>query len=383
VLASDILEVIYAPHKAFKKITKSPSYIGPALIMGLFVLANVGLAYVTLSRSYLDQTAPPSSELDKWTEDTVFWNSSGTVAPNTDDCINGTYYGNKSIEFTMTASSQAWAQLNFPDPMNLSKADSYKNLTLRIKLIEPSTDPSSVAIYLLSAMPPGNFSYDLTGRLNSTGVWSNLTIPLGSAWTSGSADADWGNITSLRAEFTWSASSNMTLLIDGLFFHGLFKPAIETQNAALISYPLDAFMQYTIQWITMGSLLYLMAKVLKVQTFWKPLLVVAGFVLVTLVIQTVINALLLYAHPEFLVPLKMLGGVPGETQRAYIEVFGSITFVWLWVERAMLIWTIVLGATALRTAFELSWTKSIIVATLASVISLLAFRFLTYGTMWL
>ena len=90
-VAQEILQVFYAPHKAFKKIVQDPKFLGPLLIVIVFVAVQVGSAYVIASKSYLEQTLPNGTEGDTWTENAGFWqsNSGVTITNNTFDYING------------------------------------------------------------------------------------------------------------------------------------------------------------------------------------------------------------------------------------------------------------------------------------------------------
>lgn len=384
--AKDILKVLYAPQKAFKEITQNPKYIGPIVIMILFVIANLGFGYVLLSKSYFDQTAPDLEEFDKWTESTVYWSSNATITLNSNDHINGTYYGNNSIEFSSLDSSQIWTQLSIPDPVNCTGPEGYTLLSFRLKQLEPSTEPSNVSLYLFSTNHQDNFYYNLTSELNETAIWNNMTIPIGpsaSSWQTNNGSPDWGNITDVMLQFTWSTNSNITLLIDGLFFHGVYKSAIETSSMYLFSpnfaySPLNTFIQFTILWVALGMFLFLIPKMFSTTTTWKPLIAIAGFVQITLVIQTIIFTAVLLSWPNFYYSLKILGGVPGET--TYLPLFESISIVFWYIQRVIYVWAIGLCAVALRSLFSFSWLKTILISTLAYLISVLAFNLLVYGT---
>jgi hypothetical protein len=386
--AKDILEVLYAPHKAFKAITQNPKYIGPVVIMILFVIANLGFGYVLLSKSYFDQTAPSLDELDKWTESKVYWNSSATITLNSNDYITGTSYGNNSIEFSSLNSSQIWTRLLILDPVNCTGPEGYTLLSLRVKQLEPSTEPSNVSLYMFSTNQD-SFYYNLTSELNETAVWNNMTIPIGpeaTSWQTNSGSPDWGNITELMLEFTWSTNSNITLLIDGLFFHGVYKPVSETASTFLYSpnftySPLNTFIQFTILWVALGIFLFLIPKLFGTITTWKPLIATAGFVQITLIIQTIIFTAVLLTWPNFYYSLKILGGVPGEA--TYLPLFESISIVFWYIQRAIYVWAIGLCAVALRSMFSFSWLKTILVSVLAYLLSVLAFNFLAYGTIWI
>ncbi|HDN05830.1 MAG TPA: hypothetical protein ENF90_02400 [Candidatus Bathyarchaeota archaeon] len=377
--AYGIFKVIYSPYKAFKEIIEKPSYIGPVLIMILFIIANTGFAYVFLSKAYADQTMPPSSELDKWTEDTAFWGSNANRALSS-DCVNGTYYGNSSIAFSKLNSSRVWMRLNITDPLNCSGSNGYKNLSFRVKWTSPEAKPNNVSIYLLSTNPTDYFYSNLTEEfVNSTAnVWNNITLALKTEnWT---GNADWGNITGLKLSFTWPETKNITVLIDGLFFHGVFKPLIETSSSYLFNYSLFAFMQFTTQWVVLGGLLYILSKLFGGKAAWRTLLTIAGFALITLFIQALASAVTYTALPTIRYPLEILGGVPGEGQAAYNQIAEASQFVLQinqYIQIIIHIWTIALCTIALRLLFEYPWIKSAFISALAYLLSLFVITFLT------
>lgn len=377
--AYGIFKVIYSPFKAFKEIIEKPKYAGPMLIMILFVLANTGFSYVFLSKSYFDQITPTSSKLDEWTENCTLWTSSVGAPRCSADHISGVFYGNKSIEFSVVNESQTWMRLNITDSLNCSDPDGYKNLSFRLKWnCTDEVKPNNATIYLFSTLS-NYFYYDLTANFTESNenVWSNLTIPLESEnakWTS-NGDAAWGNINGLELEFTWLTSSNITLLVDGLFFHGVFKPLIETSSGYIFNYLLIGFMQFTIQWAVLGGLLYIISKMFGAKAVWKTSLTIAGFALITLFVQTVANTAAYANLPTIYYPLKMLGGVPGEGQTAYdqiLEATQPVSQITNYIQIAMHVWTISLCAIALRLLFEFSWMKSILISALAYLLSVLA-----------
>ena len=384
--AYGIFKVIYSPYKAFKEIIEKPSYIGPVLIMILFIIANTAFGYALLSKSYFDQTAPSASERDKWTENVTFWISNANITVNTNDYINGTYYGNKSIEFSSDASSYVWMQLNTSASLNCSGSSGYKSLSFRVKWVQPKLNPLNVSLYMISTTVQDFFYKNITNELNWTNSWNNLTIMLGAdeGWEH-YGSASWANITGLKLEFMWLNKSNVNILIDGLFFHDVYKSGIESGGLSLLSlgnpYSLiNSFMQFTIQWVILGGVLYIIPKVFGVNTVWKPLLTIAGFVLITYCIRMVLFTGVFAASPGINYPLKYLGGVPGEWETAYTQVFQSIsTFyqVMWWIDKVVLVWAIVLCAIALRLMFEISWLKSVILSASSYLLYILILVFLT------
>ena len=379
----NIFKVIYAPRKAFNEIAQNPKYIGPILIMILFTVANLGYFYTIVSKTYVEQTLPTAEQRDMWTENSTLWTGASgvTVKDNFVDYINGTYYGNRSIEFSIVNSTQIWMQLNDTGSINCSGPDGYKNLYLRIKWTSPEVNPENATIYLFSTTPSDYFYYNLTEKFhNSTkNVWNNLTIPLDSPLWNNSANANWGNITGLKSEFGWLNNSNITLLVDGLFFGGIFKSPVENVTNYMINYSIVSVMQFIIKWVFLGGLLYIMTKAFKAKTVWRPLLILAGFALITMFVQAIINAATFSTLPTLYYRLELLGGVKGESENAYNEISNN---TWLvsqisgYIQIATHFWTIALCAIATRLLAEFSWSKSVLIATVAYFVAIMAQSFL-------
>ncbi|HXX87571.1 MAG TPA: hypothetical protein VEH86_03895 [Candidatus Acidoferrum sp.] len=367
-----ILEVFYAPRKAFKEITKQPKYLGPILILILFVAANTAYGYVILSKSYLEQTLPKvdasANQFDAWTENASLWNSTPGVAitENFVDFINGSYYGNRSISFSTINSSQISMQIMNIGPANCTRPGGYENMSVRVKIVDPQTPPpSNASIYLFSG-ETSNYYYNLTDTFSSTtaGVWNNLTIPLDTAgWVNNNANADWGNITGLKLEFSWpQQNSNITMLVDGLFFRGLFQTPLDSAGASyLFSYSLSGILQFVIEWIFIGGIIFLAAKGLGSKMKWKAILIPVGFALIALVVQTIVNTIVISTLPSLYYPFEIFGGTAAE-QTAAINALsnqvGLATAISGYIQLATLIWIIALCAIATRLTTEFSWVKS-------------------------
>ena len=377
--AYGIFKVIYAPHKAFKEIIQNPKYIGPILIMILVAVANMGFIYAIASKTYVEQTLPTAEQLDSWTENSTLWTLPlGVTARDcNDDYINGTYYGNKSMEFSTVNSSQISMQLNNIGSVKCSDPDGYKNLSLRIKWVSPENTPENATIYLLSSTISDYFYYNLTGNVfNSTGnVWNNITIPLETeGWLSNSATAEWRNITGLSLEFAWRESTNLTVRVDGLFFRGIFKSYMENITSYMFNFSVIALMQFIIQWVFLGIVLYIMTKAFGAKTGWRPLLILIGSALITLFVQAAINAVAYSTLPTLYYRLELIGGVSGESEIAYSKILEQTWLASLisrYVQIGVYVWTTVLCAIATRLVAEFSWTKSALVATVAYFASLL------------
>lgn len=351
-VANDVLRVLYAPHKVFKDIIQNPRYLGPFILLIIFVVAQIGSSYVVASRSYIEQTMPVGDEGDVWTENAVLWQAGPTVTVrnNTADFINSTlYYGSTSIEFAASNASNVWMELNSLDGSVNCGADGFKNVSLRVKLVAPDVKPENVSLYLYS-LSGSSFYYDLTQKFSSSdvNVWNNITLTVGSGdWISSSADATWENITGLKMDFTWPSNSSITLRVDGLFFRGNFQDPFERYGSSyLISSALNAIAPFLFEWLLLTGLMYLLIKGLKGNVVWRPLMVAVGFALITLVIQALILAVVYTSLPSLYYPLEVLAGTPGEFEVAYqviLDEIASVNMVSYILQLVVWVWTIALG----------------------------------------
>lgn len=390
--AYGIFKVIYAPHKVFKEVIQRPTYIGPLLVMILFIVVNMGFACVLVSKTYVEQTLPAAEQLDMWTEDSTLWrHGPGVTAVNNDrDYVSGfyydnrtrLYYGNKSIEFSVAESAQIQMWLDDIGPINCSGSEGYKNLSLRIKMISPEAKPKNVTIYLFSTTPFDFFHYDLTEEFSNitTNVWKNLTISLGNEkWSKIGANARWDNINGLKLELTWPTNTNIILLVDGLFFRGIYRYEMVNINNHLLNSLISAVTRFIIHWVLLSGLLYITAKGFGAKIVWKLLLIAVGFTLMTLFVQVIINIAAFSTAPPIYYKLELMSGVRGESEVAYNELLEE---AWLayqianYVPTAMMVWTVFLCAVVLRALTEFSWAKSLIISFIAYFISMFAENFL-------
>jgi hypothetical protein len=384
----NLLKVIYAPHRAFREIAANPTYLGPILIAVLFMAANVGFFYVSSSKTYFEQTLPNGLNHDEWTENSTFWTSSAIINESSDAITVNypsnirPYYGSKSIAFSIN-SSEVWMELNNIGPINCSSTDVYSRLSFRVKQISPQKTPMSATLYLISTNPSDYFYYDLTQNFSSFTIneWNNLTgIQLVAGWNESSPDAAWGNITGFKLDLKWSDVSNTTLLLDGLFFHGPFESSLETVGSSyLVNVAFSYAMQFVITWVILAGVLYLLSKTLGAKLVWKALLIVVGCILITMVVQVVVNAAAWGTMPNIKIPFELSGGVPGEgqaalnlisDQTALVDLIGRLSQI------ALYVWTIALAGLAVRLLGEFSWTKSFLAATVAYFITLFVGSFL-------
>lgn len=381
--AHQIIKVIYSPFKAFREIIQNPKYLGPVTVMILFIAAYTGFSYVATSKLYDEQTLPIASNGDEWTESHDLWTSNVSVVTESDDCISGGWYGNKSIEFTIANDTQIWMQLNPTESIDCSGPEGYNKISFRIKMIYPNTtELDEASLYLFSGQAE-YFCYNLIDQsisLNQT-VWNNLTVTIGpeSEWAEKSANADWSNVTSLGFKFVWSKDADSTVRIDGLFLRGVFKPIIEELPISIFNFSVGAFMQFTIKWVILSGLMYIMIRTFGAKTAWRPLLILVGFALITIFVQAATNAVAFSTLPRINRPLELSGGVGEEFEIAYnnfMEEIWLVDQICRYIQIGVLVWTIALCSIATRELAQFSWTKSFLVSVVAYFISMMAENFI-------
>ncbi len=377
-----ILKTLYEPHKVFREIIQDPKYLGPLLIMVMLVVANVAFTYAATSKTYVELSIPSGEKLDEWTENSTLWISNAAISES-NDSVTGGYLGNASIALSLIDSTQAWAELGNIGPINCSNPNGYTKLSLRIKWTDPQAQPDNMTIKLFSNSTSESFSYNPTmASLNLTrDTWNNLTIPLNTSdWSGSNPTADWERMTDFRLELEWTEYSNITLFIDGVFFHGPFSSLFENAGSLyLTNYAILGFMQFVVTWVILSGLTYILTKAFGGKLVWKPLLILIGFALITMVVQAVVNAIAYATLPNINYPFELLVGVEGEAQ-SIVDSINSQTWVVANVQRfmqiAVWIWTIALTTLAVRILAAISWFKSAAIATVAYFITLLVESFI-------
>ena len=357
-VAREILEVLYAPHKVFKKIVQKPGYMGVFLLLIVFVLAQVGSAYMVASHSYVEttspQTAPLAAQGDLWTEAASYWNANEgvTVSNNTVDYVNATL-ATTSIEFTASDTNNVWMDINFDGSVKCGN-DAFQNVTFRVKQIAPSVAPENVSLYLYS-LGDSYFYYDLTTDFSSNTVneWNNVTLTVGNGaagWVSNSGT--WENVTGLKLEFTWSENGNVDLLVDRLFFKGDYEVLYDLYGLSyLANAALNAFAPFLFEWLLLTGLMYVLIKAFKGNVIWKPLMVAVGFSLIVIAIQSIILVAIYSTLPNVYYPLAVLAGSDQEFTVAYqiiLDTIADVSLASAVVQSIAYVWTVVLGTFIVR-----------------------------------
>jgi len=370
-VARDLLRVIYAPHKVFKEIIKNPSYLGPMILLIIFVLAQLGSSYVVASKTVIEQTMPLGDRADEWTANALDWNSNQGVkiSNNTIDFIPSTtqFLDNTSIEFFASNLDLINLEsLRFTPSVNCG-AEGFRNVSLRVKLISPDYAPDSVKLTLLS-LDDSYFITDITNEFsNNVNIWTNLTLVVNSKnWESIGNNAVWENITGLKLDFSWSENSSVNMLVDGLFFRGIFKGPIELNASSYFAVSLiNSITPFIIEWFLLTAFMYILLKILKSEVIWKPLLIAVGFSLIIIVIQAVILIFIYAFLPDISYPFEIRAGIPGEFEVANQLILDEISFVSNIggvIQIIVYVWIVALGIFIVKALTKLDWMKSLLVS---------------------
>ncbi len=312
-IIDDILQVIYAPQKAFKSIVTNPKYLGALIVVLLFVGLEIGYEYSQFSKTYTEQTSPSIDKLGTFTNASN-WAAASNVAltNNFDDYINYSIYvagfglppsdsnayyslfGNNSLQMSTSNTNTLTAALGNTSNVDCSPSG-FQNLTISLKLVQPSTAPqnATLTLYSLSGVSD-TYQYNMASLLSNAtnGEWTNLTLPLGPnalAWTSKGVPS-WSNITSLQLDFTYPSSSNITIRVGELFFHGEYQTPIQYNSTGILLQFLQLFsLQFIFAWFILTGIIYLVCRIQKNSVLWKPLFAAIGYALFIMVIRAVVN----------------------------------------------------------------------------------------------
>ncbi len=311
-IIDDILQVIYAPHKAFKNIVTNPKYLGALIILLLFVGLEIGYEYSQFSKTYTEQTSPSIDQLGTFTNASA-WAAAPNVAltNNFDDYINYSIYvagfglpptdpnayyslfGNNSMQMSASNTNTLTAALGNVSNVDCSPSG-FQNLSISLKLVQPQVAPHNTTLTLYSLGVSDLYQFDIAPLLSNAtnGEWTNLTIPLGpnaASWTTKGVPT-WSNITSLQMDFTYSSNSNITVRVGALFFHGEYLTPIQYNSTGILLQFLQLFsLQFIFAWFILTGIIYLVCRLQKSPLLWKPLFAAIGYAMVIMVIRALVN----------------------------------------------------------------------------------------------
>ncbi len=423
-IIDNVLEVIYAPRKAFKRIAGNPKYVGALLVVILFIGLMLAFEYAQFSTVYTEQTSPIITALPNYTNAT-YWSANANISNNDNDYFNYTIYtafgyypelfGNRSLEFNAQNTNSIQAGLtnvaNGDPTTPESNVDcsevGFQNFSMTVKMVEPQTAPLNATLTMYSLTSDTNyFTYDLTPAMSNlaAGQWNNITIPVGKAATGWTATGvpSWSNITSLTLGFTYPDNSNVTIRVGAMYFRGEYLTPTQQDTTGLLLNFLNRYaLDILFSWFLISGLMYLLLKALKVNAVWKPVFIGVGCALIVMVIRALVCIAATLALPISYYPFDSLPGVgltpwgtayyptpadytlfaSSQTALANIaDATAAFNFITLGMFVLSYVWLGVLGVMMLGATFpELSAAKRAIISTTAIVVTVLVLIFLVVG----
>jgi hypothetical protein len=367
-VGSEIVELLYSPVKAFKKIVEKPDF--KAVILILVVVASVMMVqqYVASSKLYLENRMP---EDDDWTENLLiqdFWESNGVLSLDNSDYKMGNDDGNHSISAFIMDNTSIWMRLEDIDSLNCSEADGgYVELFFWLKWANAeNTTPTSGTLKLYSG-DDAYFEADISGFLGASGEWVNATLDLGPSggWTT-SGSVDWMDIVGLEFSLGWDSATNTTVNVDGVFFRNYVSPLEDGSFVDLLpSLTLQVVLNLGMNWILWAGILILVAKLFNEDLGpWQGNFVIIGYSFIATAVYTLINIVPLFGLPALNVPMDAaaLSALLDVTWRPLLAYQ-----LWLYIPIFGEVWIAALGAVAVRVikGEELMWNKAITIAVVA------------------
>jgi len=333
---NDIVQVIYSPKKAFKKILAEPKYLGVILIFILFVGLQIGYEYAQFSKVQVETTSPAPGMMQENNNATNWVSGDNVILTNNfDDYYNNSVYvASFFASYSLFGNNSLQVEANDTDTVTLAlsntsnvdcTANGFQNLSLTMKLVEPQHVPSNAILTLYSINDNDFYTYDFTSALqnaNAVNQWGNLTIPLGpeaDGWTE-TGIPSWQNITSLTLQLTYADSQDITIHIGALFFRGQYIHLLQDNLFDFLgTFTIEFTMQFLVTWLVLTAMIWLILKGLKRPVTWKPIFVAAGFAMVVMVIRALVNLVVATTLSPMYYPFDAAYGV-------VYNIFGALSY---------------------------------------------------------
>ncbi len=376
----EILEVLYSPVNAFKKIIEKPDFKAVILVLVLVISSMVVSQYVLSSKLLLENRLP---ENDDWTESLTTqhsWFSNGVPSVDAVDYQMGNTDGNHSISSSVPPETSIWLKIIDVGSINCSDETGYTELFFWIKWThEAELSPNSGTLKLFSGSEDSYFEYDnLVDLLVPSGEWTNTTLKVGpdQGWSSNNSP-DWQKITGIEFKLDWSSSANLTMKIDGLFFIKYSSPIMTGEFSAILpSIILQLVLDFAMNWILWAGILILVAKLFNEDLGrWNVFFVIIGYSFMATVVFNLINVAPLLALSPLNVPID------ANAFNALLDVSWRPLLayqLWLYIPIIGQVWIAALGAVAVRVMKEITWSKAATIAAVAFAIRFLLSLFLGF-----
>lgn len=368
-VVQEVIEILYSPVKAFRKIIEKPDFKGVILVLVLVISSMLIVQYMASSKLLLENRNP---EDDDWTETLTnqhIWTSNGLLTVDSTDYKLGNSDGNHSITASFSDETSIWFKLENISSINCSETG-FKELFFFIKWTnDAEIFPISGSIKLFSGIEESYFEHNsFVDALGSSGNWKNITLNVGSSqdWSSNNSP-NWEDITGLEFQLNFESSSNLSLKIDSLFFRNYISPfATGAFEGILLTIAFQVMLNFATNLILWAGLLLIIAKLFQEEVGpWNVFFIIIGYSFIVLVVYTLISAIPLSTLPMIEVPIDpiALNANLDATWRPLIAYQ-----LWLYVPIIGEIWLAALGAIVIRQIRETTWSKAATIAATAFAI---------------
>ena len=361
----EILEVLYSPVDAFRKIIEKPDFKGVLLVLVLVIASTVALQFAYNSKQLYETRAPLN---DNWTESLTnqyVWASTGSLS------LDATSYqmGNRSISSSATDATSVLLKLNGIDSINCSGATGYNELFFWINWTnEDGLSASSGTIKLFSGSEGSYFETDIVKFLASNKEWGNVTLNVGpnQGWASNNSP-DWENITGIEVELVWSESANLTMSIDSLFFRVFISPIESVGFSDSLLYILfSVSLSIGMNWILWAGILLIVSKLFGEEVGkWNDFFVIVGYAFIATAVYTLVSALIFTSLPILNMPIEADLQIAAFSAVWLPNLAYQAGTIILWVGE---VWIAALGAIIIRLMKNVPWGKAATIAVIAFAI---------------
>ena len=358
----EIVEILYSPVKAFRKIIEKPDFKGVLLVLLLVIASTVVFQFVYNSKQLYENRAP---ENDDWTEALTnphSWVSNGL--PSLDDADYE--MGNSSVTSSAPNATSIWLNVADFDSINCSGEKGYNEMFFWIKWVnEAETVPSSGTLRLFSGSEDSYFESIITEFSSSSGEWTNATLKVGSdqGWSSTNSP-DWQNITGIEFNLVWLDSANLTMKVDGLFFRNYVSP-IEALgfSVAMFSLFVSAAFSIAMNWILWAGVVIIVAKLFGEDLGrWNVFFVIIGHAFIVAAVYTLVSALAFSSLPVVSLPLDYDLQIAVFNELWLPNLAYQVGTLILWAGE---VWIAALSAVVIRLMKNTTWGKAATIAALA------------------
>jgi hypothetical protein len=368
----EVLEVLYSPVKAFRKIIKKPDLKGVLLVLLLAIASTVVFQFVYNSKQLYENRAP---EDDGWTEaltNSHSWVSNGLTLLDGADYQMGNSDGNHSITSSVVNETSIWLKITDFDSVNCSGEKGYNELFFWIKWVnEAETVPSSGTLRLFSGSEDSYFESTITEFSSSSGEWTNATLKVGSdqAWSSNNSP-DWQNITEMEFRLVWLDAANLTMKVDGLFFRNFVSP-IEALgfSVAMLSLFVSVVFSVAMNWILWAGIVVIVAKLFGEELGkWNVFFVIIGHAFMVIAVCNLVSALAFSSLPVVSLPLddNLQMAIFSEVWLPNLAYQAGTLILWVGE-----VWIAALSAVVIRLMKNTTWGKAATIAVVAFAVRFL------------